>query len=51
MAFVLEVDAFNMLNHTLFSNPNGTYGSGAFGTISGASNKPRSFELAGHFTF
>ena len=53
MAFTIEVDAFNTLNHTLFSNPNATWspGSTSFGTIGGASNKPRSFELAGHFTF
>ncbi|HEX4155147.1 MAG TPA: carboxypeptidase regulatory-like domain-containing protein [Acidobacteriaceae bacterium] len=51
MAFILEVDAFNVLNHTLFSNPNAVWGSSAFGTISSASNKPRSLELAGHFTF
>jgi len=51
MAFVFEVDAFNILNHTLFNSPNATFGSGSFGTISGASNKPRAFELAGHFNF
>jgi hypothetical protein len=51
MAFVIEVDAFNLLNHTLFSNPNATVGSSAFGTITSASNKPRSFELAGHINF
>jgi hypothetical protein len=51
MAFVIEVDAFNTLNHTLFSNPNATVGSSAFGTIGSASNKPRSFELAGHINF
>jgi hypothetical protein len=53
MAFVIEVDAFNIINHTLFANPSGTWsaGSTSFGTISGASNKPRSFELAGHFNF
>lgn len=51
MAFVFEVDSFNVINHTLFNNPNATFGSGSFGQISGASNKPRSFELAGHFNF
>jgi hypothetical protein len=51
MAFVFEVDAFNTLNHTLFSNPNATVGSSAFGTIGSASNKPRSFEVAGHINF
>jgi len=53
MALVIEVDAFNVINHTLFSSPSATWsaGSTSFGTISSASNKPRSFELAGHFNF
>jgi len=51
MHFTIEVDAFNTLNHTLFSNPNAVWNSSAFGTISGTSNKPRSFMLAGHFEF
>jgi hypothetical protein len=51
MAFVFEANAFNMLNHTLFNSPNATFGSAAFGQISGASNKPRSFEVAGHINF
>jgi hypothetical protein len=53
MAFVIEVDAFNTLNHTLFSNPNASWSatSTSFGTIASASNKPRSFELAGHINF
>lgn len=53
MAFVFEVDAFNLLNHTLFSNPNATWSANSttFGTIGSASNKPRSFEVAGHINF
>jgi hypothetical protein len=51
MAFVFEANAFNVLNHTLFNNPNATFGSTAFGQISGASNKPRAFEFAGHINF
>ena len=51
MAFAVEVDSFNTLNHTIFSNPNGVWGSAAFGTISSVRNSPRAFELAGHFTF
>lgn len=51
MAFVVEVDSFNTLNHTVFSNPNAVWGSAAFGTISSVRNNPRAFELAGHFTF
>jgi len=51
MELNIEIDAFNTLNHTLYSNPNAVWGSSAFGTISSVSNKPRSFEVAGHFTF
>jgi hypothetical protein len=51
LALVIEVDSFNVFNHTLFSNPNAVYNSATFGQISSASNKPRSFELAGHLTF
>lgn len=51
LALVIEVDAFNVFNHTLFSNPNAQFGSSTFGEITSASNKPRSFELAGHITF
>jgi hypothetical protein len=51
LAFTLEADAFNTLNHPIFGSPNAVWGSSAFGTISGVSNKPRSFEVAGHITF
>ncbi|HEV2576976.1 MAG TPA: carboxypeptidase regulatory-like domain-containing protein [Acidobacteriaceae bacterium] len=51
LALVIEVDSFNVFNHTLFSNPNAVFNSATFGQISSASNKPRSFELAGHITF
>ena len=51
MAFVFEANAFNLPNHTLFNSPNAVFGSAAFGQISGASNKPRSFEVAGHINF
>ena len=51
MKLVVEADAFNTLNHTIFSNPNAVWGSSAFGTIGSARNSPRGFELAGHFTF
>ncbi len=53
MDFVFEANAFNVLNHTLFSNPSATWsaGSTSFGTIGSASNKPRAFELAGHINF
>jgi hypothetical protein len=53
MAFVVEVDAFNTLNHVIFGNPNAVWGSSNFGTITStkSSYNPRAFELAGHFTF
>ena len=51
MAFVFEADCFNTWNHTIFGAPNAVWGSAAFGTIGSATNSPRAFELAGHFTF
>ena len=51
LAFTVEADAFNTLNHVLFSSPNAVWNSSAFGTISSASNSPRSFMVAGHITF
>lgn len=53
MAFAVEVDCFNTLNHTIFGSPNAVWGSSAFGTISSvkSNTNPRAFELAGHFTF
>jgi hypothetical protein len=51
MALVIEADAFNTLNHVIFSNPNATWGSANFGTIGSVRNNPRAFEFAGHFTF
>jgi hypothetical protein len=53
VAFVFEANAFNAINHTLFNSPSATWaaGSTSFGTISGASNKPRAFEFAGHINF
>jgi len=53
VAFVFEANAFNAINHTLFNSPTASWsaGSTSFGTISGASNKPRAFEFAGHINF
>jgi hypothetical protein len=50
---VLEADAFNTWNHTVFGSPSGVWASGSatFGTITGVSNTPRQIELAGHFNF
>jgi hypothetical protein len=51
MNFQVEVDCLNTWNHTIFSSPNAVYGSAAFGTITGTSNKARDFQVAGHFNF
>ena len=56
MAFVFEADCFNTWNHTIFSAPSGTWvanttTTSAFGSITSQSNKPRSFEFAGHLHF
>lgn len=50
---VIEADAFNTWNHTVFGSPSGTWSSGSasFGTITSVSNSPRFYELAGHFNF
>ena len=47
----LEADVINVANHTIFSNPNVSFGSAAFGTVAGVSNKPRSFQVAAHVNF
>lgn len=47
----IEADCLNTWNHTNFSNPNSQVGSATFGAISSVANKPRSFQLAGHFNF
>jgi hypothetical protein len=41
-----RADYFNLLNHPQFSNPNTTYGSSSFGTISSTSVNPRVGQLA-----
>ena len=55
----LEADCINVANHTIFGSnsngsivgPNAAFGNAAFGTISSVANKPRSFQIAGHFNF
>jgi hypothetical protein len=51
MALQIEADCFNTWNHNIFAGPSGVFGSAAFGTITSVSNKPRAFQLAGHFNF
>jgi hypothetical protein len=42
----IRAEAFNVLNHPQFSNPNATYGSSSFGIISSTSVNPRVGQLA-----
>jgi hypothetical protein len=42
----IRAEAFNVLNHPQFSNPNTTYGSSSFGIISSTSVNPRVGQLA-----
>jgi hypothetical protein len=51
LQFVFEADCLNTWNNVVFGSPNATFGSSAFGTISGISNSPRDFQFAGHVTF
>ena len=48
--FELRAEAFNLANTPAFNDPNGAFGSTAFGTIAGAGN-PRVFEFAGKVHF
>ena len=45
-----RLEAFNLTNRTNFQNPNGTWGSSTFGSISNANDK-RVVQLAVRFTF
>jgi len=47
----LRCSAFNAMNHVLFSAPNMSPTSSAFGTITGDSNAPRYLELGGKLIF
>jgi hypothetical protein len=51
MNLQIEADCVNVANHTIFSAPNVSFGNAAFGTVGGVANKPRSFQIAGHFNF
>jgi Carboxypeptidase regulatory-like domain/TonB-dependent Receptor Plug Domain/TonB dependent receptor len=43
---VFRAEFFNLLNHPQFSNPNATYGSASFGSITSTSVNPRVGQLA-----
>lgn len=47
----VRVEAFNLLNHVTFSNPNLTPTSSAFGTITGQANESRTLQVSGHIRF
>ena len=46
----LRAEAFNVTNTPPFGDPNGSFGSAAFGSITSAGN-PRVFELVGKIRF
>jgi hypothetical protein len=50
VSFEFRAEAFNMTNTPAFGDPNGSFGSAAFGTITTAGN-PRDFEFAGKIHF
>ena len=45
-----RAEVFNVSNTPPLNDPNGSFGSAAFGTITSAGN-PRDFEFAGKFRF
>ncbi|HWB82507.1 MAG TPA: carboxypeptidase regulatory-like domain-containing protein [Bryobacteraceae bacterium] len=51
MNMEFRADSFNVANRTQFSGPNLSVTSKAFGTITGATNTPRIFQLALRLTF
>jgi len=42
----IRADAFNISNTVVFSPPNTSFGSAAFGTVSSQANQPRVLQLA-----
>ena len=50
MSFEFRAEVFNISNTPPLNNPNGSFGSAAFGTITSAGN-PRDFEFAGKLRF
>jgi hypothetical protein len=47
----LRVEAFNLLNHATFAQPNTTASNSAFGTITTTSNRPRSIQIGARIVF
>jgi len=50
LAFEFRAEVFNVTNTPAFNDPNGSFGSAAFGSITSAGN-PRVFELVGKLHF
>jgi hypothetical protein len=41
-----RAEAFNALNHVVFSPPSATFNTGSFGSVTGQANKPREIQVA-----
>jgi len=51
LGFQIRADAFNIFNHPIFSNPNSTVGSGAFGRISNTLTNARIIQVSAKILF
>lgn len=54
VVFQFRAEAFNVLNHANLNNPNGVFGSSAFGTVTGnttGNNGSRTIQFAGKINF
>lgn len=51
LKLTMQIDAFNIDNHTQFGSPNVSLGSGNFGTVSSAGNASRDLQVAARLDF
>jgi hypothetical protein len=51
MNLQLRFEAYNVLNHPVFSPPNTTVTNAGFGTITTQANRPRTIQLGARFVF
>jgi hypothetical protein len=51
MSLQLRLEAYNVLNHPVFSPPNTTGTNAGFGTITTQANRPRALQLGARFVF